>query len=185
LLNGSTLARVLHKRKITKQVIERRVLDICFADVIRFEGELNSFFPLFEQLVFLDEMSTDNRSMLRKCGWFLQNQRPFFRGIFQRGKRHSILAFLGVSGLFEVFMTDSTFDGLVFFSCVKELLASGKVEPYPGKHSVWILDGASIHMDHNMIDYLWLAGIYVIFLPAYCPFFNPIEIMFGLVKREC
>jgi transposase len=181
----STLARVLHQRKITKQVIERRALDIRFSDILRYEGELNSFYPLFEQIVFLDEMSTDNRSMLRKRGWFLQNKRPFFRGIFRRGKRHSILAFLGVEGLFEVFATDGTFDRLAFFACIKELLVSGKVQPYPGRHSVWIMDGASIHLDTNMIDYLWLAGLYVIFLPAYCPFFNPIEIMFGMVKREC
>eukprot|EP00734_Pompholyxophrys_sp_LG126_P000174 Pompholyxophrys_sp_v1_NODE_28_length_3713_cov_6.285128.p4 type:complete len:117 gc:universal NODE_28_length_3713_cov_6.285128:2376-2026(-) len=36
-----------------------------------------------------------------------------------------------------------------------------------------------------MIEYLFLRGIKVIFLPAYCPFFNPIEILFGNVKRRC
>jgi hypothetical protein len=36
-----------------------------------------------------------------------------------------------------------------------------------------------------MIDYFWRMGIKMIFLPAYCPFYNPIEILFGLVKRYC
>lgn len=27
-------------------------------------------------------------------------------------------------------------------------------------------------------------GIKVVFLPAYCPFFNPIEIMFGWIKKR-
>jgi len=181
----STISRILEKRGISKRVIERRALEIRFEDVLRYEYEFNLLYPLFDQLLFLDEMSTDNRSMLRKRGWFLKNSYPYFRGIFRRGTRISILAFLSVNGLIEVYQTDGTFDRFEFFSCIRQLLQSGKVQPYPGKCSVWILDGASIHLDCNMIDYLWLCGIHVLFLPAYCPFFNPIEILFGLVKRKC
>lgn len=49
---------------------------------------------------------------------------------------------------------------------------------------MWILDGASIHMDKNFSEYLRDCGLHVIFLPAYCPFYNPIEYLFGHMKRE-
>jgi transposase len=58
------------------------------------------------------------------------------------------------------------------------------IKHYPGTHSVWILDGASIHCDPGIVNYLRALGVIVLFLPAYCPFFNPIEIMFGLVKKK-
>ncbi|KAJ3084670.1 Serine kinase [Rhizoclosmatium hyalinum] len=54
----------------------------------------------------------------------------------------------------------------------------------PGWHSLWILDGAKIHCDPSVVNSLRLIGVKIIFLPAYCPFFNPIEIMFGMVKKR-
>lgn len=45
------------------------------------------------------------------------------------------------------------------------------------------MDGARIHCDENITAYLRSLGIIVIFLPAYCPFYNPIEIIFGFCKK--
>ncbi|KAG9398108.1 hypothetical protein AC1031_014908 [Aphanomyces cochlioides] len=71
-----------------------------------------------------------------------------------------MLAFINVDGLLEYYNTDG-----------------------PGPSSVWILDGAAIHCDPQITHYLRSVGIVAIFLPAYCPFFNPIEFLFGYVKR--
>ncbi|KAG6606471.1 Serine/threonine-protein kinase rio2 [Phytophthora cinnamomi] len=61
---------------------------------------------------------------------------------------------------------------------------SGKtVHQYPGSGSVWILDGAKIHCHPDIVYYLRSLGIIPIFLPAYCPFYNPIEYLFGLIKK--
>lgn len=46
------------------------------------------------------------------------------------------------------------------------------------------MDNAKIHKDPDLIQMIRSWGIIPIFLPPYCPFFNPIEIVFGLVKRE-
>eukprot|EP00733_Pompholyxophrys_punicea_P002042 Pompholyxophrys_punicea_v1_NODE_1332_length_784_cov_12.840878.p1 type:complete len:190 gc:universal NODE_1332_length_784_cov_12.840878:648-79(-) len=116
------------------------------------------------------------------CGWFLRGHRPVYKSFFQRGTRLSILSFLGVDGLFETFHTEGTFDRQLFFNCCEKLLDSGKIQKYPGRRSVWILDGAAIHCDKAMIEYFYSRGIIALFLPAYCPFFNPIEIVFGKIK---
>ena len=184
-VSATSVFRVLKEYNFSNKVIERRALEISFSDVTRFTYEINLLRPLPDQLLFLDEMSTDNRSMFRKRGWFLQSKRPFFRGLFTRSARISVLTFLGVNGIVENYQTFGTFDRKIFFECVVSLLDKGVVQKFPGRCSVWILDGASIHLDSNIVEYLYSRGIYPIFLPAYCPFYNPIEIVFGIVKRRC
>eukprot|EP00732_Lithocolla_globosa_P002706 Lithocolla_globosa_v1_NODE_1873_length_2282_cov_108.426325.p1 type:complete len:360 gc:universal NODE_1873_length_2282_cov_108.426325:102-1181(+) len=176
---------ILEEAGYSLLVLERRAMEISFDDVVRFMMEVNALCPLPHQLCFLDEMSTDNRAMLRKRGWFIRGSRPVWKSFFRRGTRISVLSFLGVDGLFESFETSGTFDRQEFFRCCKQLLDSGKVQKYPGRNSIWILDGASIHVDCAMIEYFQSRGILVIFLPAYCPFFNPIEVIFGEIKRRC
>jgi len=84
--------------------------------------------------------------------------------------------------LVDVFHSYGTFDRLTFFGCLKSLIKSGKVEHYPGRYSVWVIDGAAIHLDRNIVLYVRSFGIYIFFLPAYCPFYSPIEYVFGFIK---
>lgn len=112
-------------------------------------------------------------------------QKILYRGEFCRKPRVSFLCFLGIGGMLESFWTEGTFNRKKFFQCCRNFaLKNREVQKYPGFHSVWILDGARIHCDVNIIRYLRSIGIIPIFLPAYCPFFNPIEVIFGLIKRK-
>lgn len=98
--------------------------------------------------------------------------------------RVSLLCFIDCDGLVETFVTDGTFDRSKFVLSCREFALSRNVQQYPGKRSVWILDGARIHCHPNFTYYLRSIGILPVFLPAYCPFFNPIEFFFGYVKRH-
>ncbi|TPX57283.1 hypothetical protein CcCBS67573_g09274 [Chytriomyces confervae] len=89
-----------------------------------------------------------------------------------------------VNGLLEASMTEGTFDCTKFAYYYKEFCtSSGHVYQYPGPHSMQILNGAKIHCSAELICFLWDLGIIPTFLPTYSPFFNPIEIVFGLVKK--
>lgn len=55
---------------------------------------------------------------------------------------------------------------------------------FPGRNSVWILDGARIHCHPSIVRYFQSLGIFLIFLPPYTPFFNPIEVIFGLMNKH-
>jgi transposase len=184
-ISVSSLSRALASLGLSYKVIERRAMQIRDVDISRFTREVNYLLPHHEQLLFLDEMSLDNRSLLRNKGWYFKNQKLVYCGTFVRSKRLSILAFLGCSGVVEVFREAGTFSRSKFLSCCQELLMSGKICKYPGPRSVWIMDGASIHCSKEMIGYFWSVGIVILFLPAYAPFYNPIEILFGMVKRWC
>lgn len=107
-----------------------------------------------------------------------------FRGEFTRMPRVSLLCFVDCDGLVETFMTEGTFDRQTFFRSCREFALSGNVQQYPGRRSVWILDGARIHCHRSITYYLRSIGIIPVYLPAYCPFFNPIEIFFGIVKKH-
>jgi transposase len=185
-LSTTTVFRILVERGITNRVIENRALEIQEEDIIRFVLEVNGLAPILDQqIVFLDEASLDNRGMVRKRGWFKRGEIPIARGSNGRTERISILSFIGVSGLLDTDSVDATFTRIEFFNSIVSFLDKGIVEPYPGKNSLWIMDGAMIHLDEAMMDYLFSRGVVVIFLPAYCPFYNPIELFFGLVKAHC
>ncbi|KAH9113146.1 hypothetical protein AeMF1_012625 [Aphanomyces euteiches] len=154
-------------------------------DVFRFSYEVGQVDWSYQNIVFLDEASFDNRGMIRKRGYALKGSKLAIRGDFQRKPRVSVLAFSGVNGIIDYFQTDGTFDRLEFVRCCQSFVHSrtGHVSQYPGRHSIWIVDGAAIHRHPEIVHYLRSVGIVVIYLPAYCPFFNPIEFLFGYVKR--
>lgn len=183
-ISTSSICRILHQEGLTYKVLERRAIQIRSEDIIRFCNELQQIKWDYHNLVFLDEVSFDNRSMLRSRGYGVRGQRLICRGEYVRKPRMSLLCFIGVDGVKEVYSTEGTFNRAKFFDCCRKFCTDSKdVYRYPGYHSIWIMDGARIHCDAMIISFLRSLGIYTIFLPAYCPFFNPIEVVFGNVKR--
>ncbi|TPX40435.1 hypothetical protein CcCBS67573_g10624 [Chytriomyces confervae] len=184
-ISVSTIWKILNAYGMQWKAVERRAMHIKEADVMRFTFEINSLDWTMYNIVFLDEVSFDNRGMVRRRGYAMKGQKLLVRGDYQRLPRVSMLSFIGCNGLLENYSTEGTFDRLKFTECCRKFaLQSGKVKVYPGPNSIWILDGAAIHRSPELIMYLRLLGIIPIFLPAYCPFFNPIEVMFGLIKKR-
>ena len=122
--------------------------------------------------------------MLRRAGYGKKGKPLIYRGEYNRLPRVSMLVFINVFGVASSFITEGTFTRQKFFDACQNFAKSGAMNPYPGRSSVWIMDGARIHCHPKIIAYLRSQGIIPLFLPAYCPFFNPIEILFGLVKRR-
>lgn len=180
-ISSSTISFILHEAGLSWKVLERRAIQIQLKDIIRFYGDLKSINWMTSQLVFLDEVSFDNRDMLRRRGYAVKGSKLVFRGEFNRKARVSLLCFLGDQGFVDSYVTEGTFDRLKFLGFCREF-AREHCYKHPGRNSIWILDGAAIHCDANIIVYLRSLGIIPIFLPAYCPFFNPIEVVFGLMK---
>jgi transposase len=165
----SSVWRIIHELGLTWKVLERRAMHVKESDIFRFARELSAIDWSHQNLVFLDEVSFDNRGMLRKRGYSLKGTTVAIRGDFQRKPRVSLLAFIGVHGLLDYGDTEGTFDRVEFVRCCQDFVYSGRVKQYPGQNSVWILDGASIHRDPEIVHWLRSIGIVPIFLPAYCP----------------
>lgn len=184
-ISASSICRILHHEGFSWKALERRAVQIHTDDIVRFCEELQNIQWDYHNLIFLDEVSFDNRGMLRTRGYGVRGERLICRGEFVRKPRVSLLCFIAQNGMKEVFSTEGTFNRSKFFDCCRKFITnSTDVEMYPGQSSVWILDGARIHCDPMIIYYLRSVGIIPIFLPAYCPFFNPIEVVFGLSKQR-
>ena len=56
------------------------------------------------------------------------------------------------------------------------------MQPFPDKHSIFIWDNCSIHHVAEVKNLIEDAGILLIFLPPYCPDYNPIEELFSYLK---
>ncbi|RHY27054.1 hypothetical protein DYB32_007083, partial [Aphanomyces invadans] len=184
-ISKTSVWRIIQSVGLTWKVLERRAMHVKERDVFRFAEELSYIDWNHQNIVFLDEVSFDNRGMIRKRGYALRGKTVAIRGDFARKPRVSVLAFLGVNGIIEYFDTEGTFDRAEFTKCCIDFVHSerGSVQQYPGRNSVWILDGASIHRHPEIVYYLRSVGVVPIFLPAYCQLFNPIEFMFGFMKR--
>jgi len=99
----------------TYKVIQRRALEIKKTLIYRYANELNSMNPLPFQLLFLDEVSLDNRGMLETRGYFKRGTDPVYRGVFTRSERISLLAFCNEEGLTASYRTEGTFTRQRFF----------------------------------------------------------------------
>ncbi|KAH9137851.1 hypothetical protein AeRB84_017637, partial [Aphanomyces euteiches] len=177
--------QIVHDLGLTWKVLERRAMHVNERDICRFADELSHINWLRQNVVFLDEVAFDNRGKIRRRGYAIRGKKVAVRGDFQRKPRISILAFIGVGGVIDYFNTDGTFDRAEFTRCCQDFVYSTKasVQQYPGRNSVWIMDGATIHRHPEIVHYLRSVGVVPIFLPAYCPFFNPIEFLFGYMKK--
>ncbi|POM60093.1 Serine/threonine-protein Kinase rio2 [Phytophthora palmivora] len=159
-------------------------MSIKVSNTVRFTLEMSTIKCCQMKVQFLDEVSFDNRGVLRSRSYCLKGKKLAFRDAFNRKTRVSLLCFISVDGLVEIFHTDETFDRSKFVECCRVHAHSGKtVNQYPGRSSVWILDGAKIHYHPDIVYYLRSVGIIPIFLPAYRPFYNPIDYLFGLIKK--
>ncbi|KAH9117188.1 hypothetical protein AeMF1_009003, partial [Aphanomyces euteiches] len=173
-----------HDHGFTWKVLERRAYQINQHDICRFIEEVDSICWSQRNMVFLDEVSFDNRGMLRKRGYALKGQKVVVRGEFTRKARLSLLCFTGADGLIDYYDTEGTFDADTLLRCCTSFARGGQVQMYPGSNSVWILDGAEIHCNDEIVMFLRSVGVVPIFLPAYCPFFNPTEYLFGFLKKS-
>lgn len=124
--------------------------------------------------------------MIRKRGYEMKKERLLYRGEFGRPIRSSVLCLIGVKRVLNLYETEGTFDRQNFVGFLRRfaLDKQSDVKQYPGQHSIWILDGARIHCHENIKFFLRSLGIILVFLPAYCPMFNPIEFLFGMAKKK-
>lgn len=184
-ISASSVCRILHSEGFTWKSLERRAIQIRQDDIYRFCFELNNLNWDYPNLLFLDEVSFDNRGMLRTRGYSVKGKKLICKGEFIRKPRVSCLCMIGQDGMLECSYTEGTFTRMIFFQhCKQFALRSKHIETYPGYHSIWILDGARIHCDDKIVGYFRSLGVFLIFLPAYTPFYNPIEIVFGVAKRR-
>jgi len=134
------------------------------------------------QLVFVDEMHSNNRSLERKYGWAMAGRKPVKVGFYLRGKKYSSVAAMCSDGLLTYQACRGAFNAVSFTSFI-ETFVLPEMYQYPGPKSVIVLDNCNIH---SVVALRRIAKTYhvkFLFLPPYSPKFNPIELVFSKVKK--
>jgi len=134
------------------------------------------------QLVFIDEVHSNRRCLERKYGWAMAGRKPMKRGVYLRGTKYSSVAAMCNDGLLTYFSRRGAFNTVSFTYFIETFVIPGMFQ-YPGPKSVIVLDNCNIH---SVVQLRRIARTYhvkFLFLPAYSPKFNPIELVFSKVKK--
>jgi len=93
-------------------------------------------------------------------------------------KTTTLIAALGISGMRCSTVVDGAVNGDVFEAFVEQVLV-----PELRAGDVVIMDNLSSHKRQRVRELIEAAGARLVFLPAYSPDLNPIEMIFAKVKQ--
>ena len=131
-----------------------------------------------QRLVFIDETST-NTKMARLRGRSCKGTRLPGSVPFGHWKTQTFIAGLRCNGLTAPWVIDGAIDRATFDAYIETQLA-----PTLQKGDVVILDNLSTHKSDKAAASLKERGAWFLFLPAYSPDLNPIEMAFSKLKAH-
>jgi transposase len=134
-----------------------------------------------DQLIFLNESASNERTGDRKYGWAPIGSGCGVARPLKRSERWSVLPALTVDGYLSYLILQGSITSAIFKAFVEERVLP-HCTPYPGPRSVLILDNASIHKSTRLQELCDKHGVLLKFLPPYSPDFNPIEATFNDIK---
>ena len=130
-----------------------------------------------ENIVFIDEVGA-NLDLTLPYGRSLKNQRTFDEKPTSKGSRVSMVGALSESGIKTALNFEGTMTGLVFLYFVEHFLC-----PNLKKGDYVVMDNAPVHKVEGIKALIEKAGATLIYLPAYSPEFNPIELAWNKIKQ--
>lgn len=139
-----------------------------------------------DQLCFFDETGQDERGSRRRRGWGMKNSRVKVDEFLHRGEHVSILAMYGTTGFIDFDYVMGGYDGddvlRVFEHMIVPQLGSYDLGE---SNSVVVCDNCGPHRMYEdaLIDMVEGVGARMLFLAAYSPIDNPIEMAFNVFKQ--
>lgn len=130
------------------------------------------------RLVFLDETSV-KANMTRLRGRSAVGERLSGTTPFGRWKTQTFIAGLTCEALIAPWVIEGAMDRVAFDIYVETQLA-----PALSPGTVVILDNLSTHRSPKAAEILNVHGCWMLFLPAYSPDLNPIEMAFSKLKAH-
>ncbi len=115
--------------------------------------------------------------MARLRGRSLLGQRLHAAIPWGHWKTTTFVAGLRTTGLTAPMVLDGAMNGAAFKAYVEQLLA-----PSLAPHDIVIMDNLSSHKVAGVREAIKAAGAFLLYLPAYSPDLNPIELAFSKLK---
>lgn len=128
------------------------------------------------KLVFLDEAGFKT-NMARAYGWAPRGTKPIIVGS-PHGKHITIIGAIGVDGTRALQLIEGGMNGEKFVAYLDEVLG-----PTLAKGTTVIMDGPRVHRVRGVAEALEKYGARPLYLPAYSPELNPIEMCWSFLKQ--
>lgn len=90
-ISTSSISTILSEVELAWKVLERRAIQIQIKNVLRFCNALSSLLWFLENLVFMDEVGFDNKSMMRKKAYAIKGRSLIKPSEFIKKPRISLL----------------------------------------------------------------------------------------------
>ena len=114
--------------------------------------------------------------MLRRLfAWSIRGECVFRYEFLLHGTKYSILPALSLDGIVHLEVVENAVTGNDFRRFVQGLLPH--MNEWPLANSVLVIDNASIHKVAGIREMVEEHGLHLLYLPAYSPDFNPIDVM--------
>ncbi len=134
-------------------------------------------------MLYLDERGFDDRKNYQDSGWALIGKKIYGERSGNRFKRReSLLLARRGKELLSPMIFEGTCNKELFNEWLEKMLLP-ELKKYKEKQVI-IMDNASIHKNKKTREILERAGHILLYLPPYSPDFNPIEKIFGVIKRK-
>ena len=127
-------------------------------------------------LVFLDESGV-NINMTRSYGRSIGKKRVVEKVPLKRSKRRSIVGAIRVDGTIRYRSFEGSINGKRFLEYLKVTLLPS-IKPL----DIVIMDNLNVHKVKGVEELILSVGAIPLYLPAYSPDLNPIELMWSKVK---
>ncbi|RFU31029.1 hypothetical protein B7463_g5310, partial [Scytalidium lignicola] len=179
-LSQSAISKLLKKLNITHKKLEyvaaqrnQLLIDNWYIESANFTAD---------QLIFVDESASNERTGDRKYGWAPIGIPAKKKKWLKRSEKWSILPAYTVKG----YISAITLQGSITAEVFENWIATDVLplcNPWPYEKSVLIMDNCRIHRKQQLQAMCDEKGVLLRFLPPYCPFLNPIEESFSDLKK--
>ena len=123
--------------------------------------------------MFIDETSTNTKL----TGWEPRGERYWDEAPFGNWKTQTFIAGLRCHGLVAPWIVDRAMNRHIF-----EIYVETQLAPTLSKGDVVIMDNVAFHKSETAQALIRDRGAWVLFLPAYSPDLNPIELAYSKLK---
>ena len=126
--------------------------------------------------MFIDEAST-NTKLTKRTGWSPRGERYHTHAPFGAWQTQTFIAGLRHNGLTAPWLVDAPMNAEIFATYIETQLA-----PTLAPRDIVILDNVPFHKGARIEEIVKARGAWMLFLPAYSPDLNPIEMAFSKLK---
>jgi len=173
-----TIARAIEKLGISRKKVQRVHTEQDEGLRRDWQAKLTQWKS--NQLVFVDESASNERTKDRTRGWSTKGIPCRVSLSAKRSTRWSILPAIGLNGYLTWDIYHGSFDSQRFLNFIRHLLT--KMQRFPAARSVLVMDNCRTHFNKELLEACDEVGVKLEYLPPYSPDFNPIEESFSALK---